>query len=188
MRRIASSVGLLLTGAMALALLKGLPPAGSSVNPMGLTDTGIGPLTLGRDFREAESAAFQVAAESAFSGVGCGGSSEIRYDGWLGERFVGVMAMSSRDRIESVEITPHATARVGSQDECRKFRDGFAEPFLSRFGPFDSSWQVIKPVSQETLARTGPVVITARWFESGGDCYVGARFGDRLDDGVRLNI
>lgn len=179
MGRISLSVALLLACALSAGFLhKQVPEV--SVAPMALRDDGVGPLLLGRDFLEAERLAFKVAAESAFSGIGCGGFAEIRYDGWVGEHFVAVMAMTGGDRIESVEVTLHETSRARSQEDCLRLRDGFAAPFLSRFGAFDSSWQVTKPVSRETLARTGPVLITARWFDAGNDCYVSAHYGGRL--------
>ncbi len=187
MVRVALGAGLLLACALAAGFLHKQEQQVPEVPlaPMALQDQGVGPFLLGGDFLEAERSAFRVAAESAFSGIGCGGFAEIRYDGWLGEHFVGVMAMSGDDRIESVEITLHETPRARNQEDCLRLRDGFAEPFLSRFGAFASSWQVTRPLSRETLARTGPVLITARWFDTGGDCYVSARYGVRVEDAAR---
>ena len=184
MRRIAFGIALLSACALAMALAQRQLHE-ESVDPMALHASGVGPLLLGGSFLDAERSAFRLAAESAFSGTGCGGLAEIRYDGWLGEHFVGVMAMTGDDRIASVEISLHETRRARNLDECLLLRDGFAAPFLDRFGAFDSRWQVIKPVAREAVARTGPVVITARWFDTGGDCQVSARYGERLEDGTR---
>lgn len=145
---------------------------------MSLKEDGVGPMRLGRAFDEAERLAFRVAAESAFSGVGCGGLAEIRYEGRLGEQVVGIMAMTGGERIETVEVTLREPVGARTQAECLSLRDRFAEPFLSRYGAVDASWQSHKPVSVESLARTGPVLIESRWFPTGGDCYISARYGD----------
>jgi len=179
--RISLVVSLLLACALAAAIFQWPPPA-PSMSPMSVGEDGIGPLRLGRDFPEAEHLAFRAAPQSAFSGVGCAGFNEIRYDGWLGENFVGVMAMGNDDRIETVEVTLHQPTPARNQYECLLLRDRFAETFVSRLGPFESSGEVIKPVSRETLARTGPVLITARWFDTGSGCYVSARYGAFDDD------
>ena len=148
---------------------------------MALRDDGVGPMRLGRDFDEAERLAFRMAGESAFTGVGCAGLAEIRYLGTLGEHPVGVMAMTGSDRLETIEITLQQPTAARTHDDCLMLRDRFAEPFLARCGAFDATWQVNKPVSSETLARTGPVLIEARWFHSGADCYISARFGESGD-------
>lgn len=145
---------------------------------MALQDDGVGPIRLGRDFDDAERLAFRVARDSAFSGIGCNGLAEIRYHGTLGGHAVDVMAMTGSNHIETVEITLQQPTSTHSHDDCLLLRDRFAEPFLARFGAFDANWQVNKPVSKETLARTGPVLIEARWFHSGKDCYISARYGD----------
>lgn len=145
---------------------------------MSLEEDGVGPMRLGQAFDEAERLAFRMAAESAFTGVGCAGLAEIRYEGRLGEHFVGIMAMTGGDRIETVEVTLRQPASVQTQAECISLRDRFAGPFISRYGAVDGSWQLHKPVSVESLARTGPVLIESRWFPTGGDCYISARYGD----------
>ena len=148
------------------------------IDVMALHEDGVGPMRLGRDFDEVEHLAFRTAGESAFSGIGCNGLAEIRYHGTLGGQAVGVMAMTGSNHIETVEIALQQPTAARSHDDCLMLRDRFAEPFLARYGAFDATWQVNKPVSRETLARTGPVLIEARWFHSGTDCYVSARYGD----------
>ncbi len=180
--RVALGVAVVFACAMATGALHGQ----RAVDAMSLHEDGIGPMRLGSDFDEAERLAFRVAGESAFTGVGCAGFDEIRYGGTLGELAVGVMAMTGGDRIFTVEVTLQQPATARTHDECLALRDRFAEPFLVRYGDFEACWQVSKPVSRETLARTGPVLIEARWFDSGGDCYISARYGDpRAADGVR---
>ncbi|HMA99148.1 MAG TPA: hypothetical protein VKO38_06830, partial [Wenzhouxiangella sp.] len=58
--------------------------------------------------------------------------------------------------------------------------------FIERFGPFVQTWEVSKPVSQELMARTGPVVVAARWFAMGGSCYISAHYGVLEGGSVRL--
>ncbi|MCC5888472.1 MAG: hypothetical protein JJT88_18705 [Gammaproteobacteria bacterium] len=172
--RIALGVVVFSACVIATAALQGQ----SAIDVMALEDDGVGPMRLGRDFDEAERLAFRLARESAFSGMGCAGFAEIRYLGTLGEHPVAVMAMTGSDRIEAVEITLQQPTAAHTHEDCLRLRDRFAEPFLDRYGTFDASWQVNKPVSKETLARTGPVLIEARWFHSGSDCYISARFGE----------
>lgn len=147
-------------------------------DPLALRHDGIGPLTLGLRFERAERLAMEAAAESVFSGLGCGGLNEIRYHGRLAGQDVDVMAMAAQAHIDSVEVLLHHPHPVESRQACLALRDRFAEAFTERFGPLQSGRQVTRPVSQEIYAATGPVVIVARWFETGGSCYVSARYGD----------
>ncbi len=156
----------------------------TSIAPTALSDHGIGPLYLDQSFASAERLAFRVAPETAFSGIGCSGLDEIRYDGWLGEHPVGIMAMAQDGRIQEIEATLFEPKRADSLEACRVLRDRFAERFIERFGPYKSTWEVSKPVSRELMAQTGPVVMMARWFRAGGSCYVRAHFGPA--DGMAL--
>ena len=171
--------GYLLSGLLAAALA-----AGGLVNsdppietPSKVHEAGLGPLQLERNFEEAKRAVFRSAPDSAFSGVGCAGLDEIRYDVELDGRLVGVMAMADNGRIREVEATLYSPSVSESREACLTLRDDFAGPFLERFGPFQQRWEVSKPVSQELLARTGPVVIAARWFSMGKSCYISAHYG-----------
>ncbi|TVS09921.1 MAG: hypothetical protein EA419_11940 [Wenzhouxiangella sp.] len=176
--------GLLAAVAAAGAVFVTGHPAPS--DPMALSESGIGPLRVGDDFSRAERLAFRVAPETAFSGIGCAGLDEIRYDGQLGSHPVGIMAMADQGRIQEIEATLYSPVQVDSKDDCRALRDRFAEPFVERFGPFEDSWEISKPVSRELLARTGPVTVLARWFATGGSCYVSAHYGVNNGDSVRL--
>ncbi|MFP4207344.1 MAG: hypothetical protein ACLFSC_01720 [Wenzhouxiangella sp.] len=174
---------------MAFGLLAAVGAAGSLVlqsvrsaeAPLALSERGIGPLLVDRDFRRAERAAFRSAPETAFSGVGCAGLDEIRYDGRLEGRPVAVMAMADEGRIREVEAMLYSPAEADDRDACIALRDDFAQPFLARFGPYETHWEVNKPVSQEMLAKTGPVILAARWFAMGRSCYVSAHYG--VEDG-----
>lgn len=176
--------GLVITGLLAAVAAAGTPLLARHLapdDPMALSDDGIGPLRVGDDFARAERLAFRVAPETAFSGIGCAGLDEIRFDGRLGTHPVGVMAMADQGRIQEVEATLYSPVQMDGKDECRALRDRFAEPFIHRFGPFEDRWEISKPVSTELLARTGPVTVRARWFAAGGSCYVSAHYG--MDDG-----
>lgn len=171
---------LVVTGLLAAALAASvllLPGTRSDLGPDTLADDGIGPLRLSADFSQAERLAFGLAPDSAFSGLGCSGQDEIRYDTQLGDWPVAVMAMGSDDRILEIEATLHTPTQAGSEQHCLELRDRFAEVFSQRFGPLQDTWRIEKPVSRELLARTGPVVVMARWFPTGRSCYVSAHFG-----------
>lgn len=146
-------------------------------DPLRLLDDGIGPLQLGRDYQETAAAARQQAPESAFAGLGCGGLDEVRYSGELGGFPVSPMAMAENGAIVEIEITLDAPTQSRDEAACVELMDRFAEPFLERFGPFEERWELRKPVSREHLARTGPVVVAARWFRTGQSCYVSAHYG-----------
>ncbi len=181
--------GLLIAGLLAAVTAAGsafLVRQTASVDPLELTEEGIGPLRLGADFSQAERLAFRAAPATAFSGVGCAGLDEIRYDGQLGPHSVGIMAMADNGRIQEIEATLYSPVQTDSKDDCRALRDRFAKPFTDRFGPFEDSWEISKPVSRELLARTGPVTMLARWFATGGSCYVSAHYGVSNGADVRL--
>ncbi len=152
--------------------------AGAAQDPLALGHDGVGPLTLGLRLEQAERLAMEAAPESVFSGIGCGGLNEIRYQGRIAELDVDVMAMGAQAHIDAVEVLLHHPHPVESRGACLVLRDRFAEAFTQRFGPLQSGRQVTRPVSQEIYAATGPVVIVARWFETGGSCYVSARYGN----------
>lgn len=169
-----------------LGLWGSLLLAGACSGPSGdaagvLSEEGIGPLRVGLSFERAERLAARLAPPALYSGPGCAGLQEIRYDIRLGNAPVGLMAMGEDGRISEVEATLLAPTRAASQRACAELRDDFAQPFVARFGPYARAWQIDKPVSTELLARAGPVVVAARWFETGQTCYVSARFGARPD-------
>lgn len=186
MQRAVLAVCGLLAAAAAAAGAWSVLSAPATEEPLALSEAGIGPLLVGRRFEQAQRRAFQAAPETAFSGVGCAGLDEIRYDGWLGEHPVAIMAMSDQGRIREVEATLYSPATAKDRQACLALRDHFAAPFIERFGPYSSSWQSSKPVSEELLARTGPVVVVARWFSMGGSCYVSAHYGVLEGGSVRL--
>lgn len=146
-------------------------------DPLRLLGDGIGPLQLGRDYEETADAARRQAPGSAFAGLGCGGLDEVRYSGELGGFPVSAMAMAEDGVIVEIEVTLDAPTQTRDEAACVQLRDRFAEPFLDRFGPVAERWELRKPVSREHLARTGPVVVVARWFRTGGSCYVSAHYG-----------
>ncbi len=145
--------------------------------PTSLSDNGIGPLYLGQAFKDAESQAFRVEPQTAFSGIGCSGLDEVRYEGRMGNHPVGIMAMAQNGRVEEIEASLFEPKSADSLEGCRKLRDDFAGGFIERFGPYTKTWEIRKPVSRELVARTGPVIVMARWFGAGKDCYVSAHFG-----------
>lgn len=143
----------------------------------GLAEDGIGPLRLGKDFQRAERLAFRLAPETAFSGPGCSGLDEIRFETRLGDFPIALMAMADGGQIREVEAGLIAPASATSLEECLRLRDQFAGEFTRRFGAVEASWQVDKPVSQEHWTQSGPVLIQARWFRAGGSCSISAHFG-----------
>lgn len=174
MIRIAVGATLLLAGGLAVQVS---PWPAHSALVLDVSDDGIGALTLGREFSEAARLAVEEAGPSTFIGVGCGGLAEIRYRGQLGGQSVSIMAMARDGHIDSVEISWDGAGEPLSREACLERRDRFAAAFVDRFGPLESDQEVTRPVSRELLTRTGPVQIQARWFSTGGDCDVSARFG-----------
>lgn len=148
----------------------------ASVTADSLAVDGIGPLRLGQEFGQAERQAFRLAPDTAFSGPGCSGLDEIRYETELGGHPASIMAMADGGRINEVEATLLQPVRADSRAACLDLRDDFAAVFFERFGDYSTHWEVRKPVSEELLARTGPVVLKARWFSAGNSCYVSAHF------------
>ncbi|MFW5815624.1 MAG: hypothetical protein ACOCVP_02090 [Wenzhouxiangella sp.] len=183
-RALLGLLGMLVAATAASAWLLQGGAAGEA--PTALSDRGIGPLLLNRDFDRAERRAFRAAPETAFSGLGCAGLDEIRYDGRLHGHPVGVMAMADQGRIREVEAMLYSPSQTEDRASCVALRDAFAEPFVARFGPFEKTWEIRKPVSEELLARTGPVVLAARWFAMGRSCYVSAHYGVLDGGSVRL--
>lgn len=172
------AVALLVPGLLIAGLWGGAATATAAAD---LRDDGIGPLRLGARFDRAETAALRLGPDAFYAGPGCSGLREIRYDIQFADAPVGVMAMGEGEIIQQVEATLHAPTRAAGLEACLALRDGFAEPLVQRFGSFDQQWQMAKPVSTEFLARTGPVVVVARWFDTGGSCYVSARFEVALE-------
>jgi hypothetical protein len=176
-------------GLLAVATTAGALAVGSYLqeeSPETLHEGGIGPLVVDRDFEKARQAVFRAAPDTAFSGVGCAGLDEIRYDVELGRHAVGVMAMAENGQIREVEATLYNPSVTEDREACLALRNQFAQTFVQRFGPIEQTWQVNKPVSQELLARTGPVVINARWFSMGRSCYVSAHYGVLKGGSVRF--
>jgi hypothetical protein len=155
------------------------PPA---EDPLALHADGIGPLRLGRDYREAAALAQRQNPDTAFVGSGCGGLDEIRYSGRLGDLPVGIMAMADQGVLIEVEAAIEAPLQAESEAACLAMRDRLAAIFIPRFGPLERTWTVRKPVSREHMATTGPVVLVARWFPTGGSCYVSAHYGLRPEE------
>lgn len=151
------------------------------MKPASLAEDGIGPLRLESDFRRAERLAFRLAPDTAFSGPGCSGLDEIRYETLLGDYPVSLMAMAAADRIQEIEAAVLVPNQADSLDSCVALRDSFAEVFIERFGDYQTTWKISKPVSQELMARTGPVLIKARWFRAGGSCNISAHFSPLHD-------
>jgi len=155
------------------------PPRG---DPLALLADGIGPLRLGRDYRDAATRALRLNPDTAFVGSGCGGLDEIRYSGWLGELPIGIMAMADNGVLIEIEAAIEAPLQAESEAACLAMRDRLAATFIARFGPIERTWTVRKPVSREHMATTGPVVLVARWFPTGSSCYVSAHYGFRPDE------
>lgn len=145
-------------------------------DPLRLLEDGIGPLQLGRAYEKTAATARQEAPETAFSGLGCGGLDEVRFSGELAGLPVSAMAMAEDAVIVEIELTLDAPTQTRNEAACLELRDRFAEPFVVRFGPVGERWELRKPVSREHLARTGPVVVVARWFRTGQSCYVSAHY------------
>lgn len=142
-----------------------------------LGEDGIGPLELGKSYEETVAAARQAAPETAFAGLGCGGLDEVRYSGQFAGLPVSAMAMAEQGAIVEIEMTVDAPTQTSREEDCITLRDRFARPFVTRFGPVEEHWELPKPVSREHLARIGPVVVVARWFRTGGSCYISAHYG-----------
>lgn len=155
-----------------------------NIGPTTLAEDGIGPFRLGQDFQQAERLTFQLTPETAFSGLGCSGMDEIRYDARLGEHPVSIMAMADSGQILEIEAILTDPDRAENLQACLALRDHFAKAFIEKFGDYESRWQLNKPVSQEHFAKTGPVLIKARWFQAGGDCDVSAIY--TLTEGTGL--
>ena len=153
-------------------------------DPLALHADGIGPLRLGGDYHEAATLALRLNPDTAFVGSGCGGLDEIRYSGRLGALPVGIMAMADQGVLIEVEAAIEAPLQAESEAACLAMRDRLAATFIPRFGPIERAWTVRKPVSREHMATTGPVVLVARWFPTGGSCYVSAHYGLRPDEPV----
>jgi len=175
----------LLAAAMAAGALSVAPNLGTEP-PAALHEEGIGPLTIDREFHKAKRDVFRTAPDTAFSGKGCAGLDELRYDSQLQAWPVGIMAMADNGRIREVEATLYSPTQAENMQACLALRNDFARPFIDRFGPFSQTWEVDKPVSQELLAQTGPVVVAARWFAMGRSCYVSAHYGVLEGGSVRL--
>ena len=146
-------------------------------DPMMLHTDGIGPLRLGRDYQESAAAAARIAPDTAFAGLGCGGLDEIRYSGHLADLPVTVMAMAADGLLVEIESSVDAPLQTADEAACLALRDQFATVFVARSGTPAATWTVAKPVSREHMLRSGPVVIVARWFRTGGSCYVSAHYG-----------
>jgi len=145
-------------------------------DPLELKSDGIGPLQLGRDYEETAKAALRAVPETAFAGLGCNGLDEVRYSGEFAGFPVSAMGMADRGVIIEVELSVDSPIQATDETACLALRERFARPFIERFGPLTERWEERKPVSREHMARTGPVVLVARWFPTGGSCYVSALY------------
>lgn len=161
-------VAMLATGALSLGSAK---PA---IDPVLLADDGIGPVLLGREYLAVAADARLAAPESAFAGPGCGGFDEVRYSGQLAALPVSVMGMADGGVIKEVELTLDAPLRTPDERSCVALRDELAAPFVERFGPPGPARTDDKPVSREHSLPVGPVVVLARWFDTGRSCYITA--------------
>ena len=173
---------LVLIGTLAAVLAASvflLPRSPVPDDPMTLHTDGIGPLRLGQDYQDSATAAARAAPDTAFAGLGCGGLDEIRYSGRLAELPVTVMAMAADGRLVEIESSVDAPLQTADEAACLALRDQFATVFVARFGTPTATWTVAKPVSREHMLRSGPVVMVARWFRTGGSCYVSAHYGSR---------
>jgi len=149
----------------------------SDAGPMAVHGEGIGPLVLGGDYATSVAAAQRAAPDSAFAGPGCGGLDEVRFSGLLGALPVSAMGMAVDDRLVEIELGLDAPLQAADQAACLALRDRFAATFVEYFGEVTQHWEIRKPVSREFMARTGPVVLVARWFSTGRSCYVSAVYG-----------
>ncbi|MFU8895373.1 MAG: hypothetical protein ACNA8J_03205 [Gammaproteobacteria bacterium] len=173
---------LVLTGTLAAVLAASvffMARSHGRVDPMLLHTDGVGLLRLGQDYQESATAAARLAPDTAFAGLGCGGLDEIRYSGHLAQLPVTVMAMAEDGHLIEIEASVDAPLQTVDEAACLALRDQFAAVFLARFGTPSATWTVAKPVSREHMLRSGPVVIVARWFRTGGSCYISAHYGYR---------
>ena len=145
-------------------------------DPLELKFDGVGPLQLGRDYEATAQAALKAARDTAFAGIGCNGLDEVRYSGQFAGFPVSAMGMADRGLIIEVELSLDSPIQASDEAACLALRERFAEPFMERFGPPTERWDERKPVSREHMARTGPVMLVARWFPTGGSCYVSALY------------
>jgi hypothetical protein len=158
----------------ASAFLHARPATGP--DPWAISDDGVGPLRLGRDYDEAVALARIASPRSAFTGEGCDGRDEISYSGMLDGLPVTVMAMADAGRISEVEVTLDSPRQAPDEAACLATREMLTEVFGTRFGARGDEWLVEKPLSREYSVRVAPVVVAARWFDTGGSCYVSAAF------------
>lgn len=142
---------------------------------------GIGPLRLGHHYPAAIEAVRRVAADTLLAGPGCGDLDEVRYSGQLGELPVSVMAMADDGVLIEIELGLDSPLQADDEAACVALRDRVGEAFVARFGPFQARREVRKPVSREHIAQSGPVVLVARWFDTGRSCYISAHYGYRDD-------
>lgn len=145
-------------------------------DPLAVRPDGIGPLQLGRDYDATAQAAMKAAPETAFAGLGCNGLDEVRYSGRFAGFPVSAMGMADQGVIIEVEMSVDSPIQAADDAACLALRERFGEPFVERFGPSTERWEERKPVSRELMARSGPVVLVARWFPTGSSCYVSALY------------
>ena len=174
--RLALTIGTTLVALLAASVFS-LARTPDAPGPLAISAQGIGPLQLGRPYDEAAGLALRVAPDNALAGLGCGGLDEVRYSGELEGRPVSAMAMADQGKLIEIELSLDAPLQADSEAACVALRDEFATPFVARFGPVEKRWEERKPVSREHLVATGPVVLVARWFPTGGSCYISAHYG-----------
>lgn len=174
--RIVATLGMTLAALLAASVFS-MARTPDRADPLSISADGIGPLVLGRAYADAAAAARGVAPDSAIAGIGCGGLDEVRYSGTLDGHPVSAMAMADRGSLIEIELGLDTPTRADSEAACVALRDEFSAPFVARFGALGAHREERKPVSREHIARTGPVVLVARWFPTGGSCYVTAHYG-----------
>jgi hypothetical protein len=143
-------------------------------DPMAQHEDGVGPLRLGMPYAEAVAAARRAAPDSVLAGPGCGNRDEVTYTGLLGEFPVTTMGMADDGILAELEISLDTPRQAPDEQSCLALRARFADVFAARFGAPGAEWIERKPVSVEHQVRIGPAVVVARWFPTGGSCYVSA--------------
>ncbi len=160
--------------AASVLCLAGCRPA---ENPMAQHEDGVGPLRLGMPYDEVVAAVRRAAPDSVLAGPGCGNRDEVTYTGLLGEFPVTAMGMADDGLLTEVEINLDTPRQAPDEQSCLALRARFEEIFVARFGAPGAEWSERKPVSVEHRISVGPAVVVARWFPTGGSCYVSAVYG-----------
>jgi hypothetical protein len=161
--------------AASVCFLAGCRPA---EEPTTLHGDGIGPLRLRMPYPAAVDATRRAAPDSVLAGPGCGDRDEVSFAGSFHGLPVTVMGMADDGILTEVEITLDQPRQASHEAACLELRSRLADVFIARFGTPGAAWEERKPVSVEHNIRIGPAVVVARWFPTGGSCYVSARYGE----------